>query len=128
MARARYCSGACRARASKLRAVGVPVGLEAPDREDFDPDSHDLVIVTREVLARAGVSDTISGRLAVVMARQAIDPRQSAFGMVACIRQLEVCVAAALSSAKRYDGLDGILQSRDVKIRRALRDSAADDE
>ena len=121
----RFCSDRCRKRAR--RALGQLAAVVAmPD--DFDPEAHDLVIVTREVLAGAGVSDTISGRLAIVMARQAIDPRQSAFGMVACIRQLEACVTAALSSAKRYDGLDGLLQSRDAKIRRALRDAVADDE
>ena len=121
----RFCSDRCRKRSRRARGL-LAVVETLPD--DFDPESHDLVIVTRQVLEDAGAADTLSGRLAVIMAQQAINPNQSATGMVACIRQLEACVAAALSSIKRGDRLDDLLRRRDVKIRRALRDSAADDE
>ena len=121
----RFCSDRCRKRA--MRARGSLAAVEAmPD--GFDPESHDLVIVTRQVLEDAGAAGTLSGRLAVVMAQQAVNPNQSATGMVACIRQLEACVAAALSSIKRGDRLDDLLQRRDAKIRRALRDMGANDE
>lgn len=119
LARARYCSGACRARAAKLRAAGVPVGLNTQGVDDFDPESQGLVIVTRRVLTEAGVEGTISGLLAITMAQHAVRPGQTATGLVACIQRVQESVAAALSSAPRVDALGEVLHNRDAKLTRA---------
>src|SRR5664280_93421 len=121
-ATARYCGSSCRGRASRLRSEGVDVAVTpGVPREGFDPELHPLVKVTRQTLEKAGVAETVLGLLALTLARQAVDPGVSAYGLVACIRGLEREVAAALASVEKPGW-------RDKKARLELVKKVDDDE
>jgi hypothetical protein len=112
---ARFHSDTCRRRAGRGgRKAKDPAAL--PD----DPDEHDLVKAVRAELEKHEAVSTVSGQLALQLARRAANPMDP--GLVALSKELDARMAAAIGkqpAAPVGDEAAGAAEPEDDEVRKA---------
>lgn len=111
-----YCDSSCRRRAHEARKANPAAAPTVP----ADSVVSDLAGAVRKELEAGGRAETVSGQLAIAMARRIDSSGTTASSMASLSKELRALLAEALEGVKRpgavEDPVDQARASRDVKL------------